>query len=390
MKYFMDIEIPYEKLYRISNYCPISNSNVNIVIIDMNNEESSTDSDSKPSRYYENPTLILSMNHLLRIIFIELLGFRANYLLKRIANKTSNTTIYNIFLKKYKSFAWKIFIIQVHLRLDQIKYKKFKFDELNIDKIFDMRIYMQSKLVSKKIFQHVALVLRNILITILIFFYVLCLLLEGILLIISYKKFTTLSRKLNNRSKERELNNNMYENDKMSMVSLNLSIEERTSRHRKGINFFTKLSLSFLSHFEEEVLRHLLVFKNKIDKEWNEGVKSEESTQMDISLIRPKYMQEILRRKFEMTNATPSGNYMNLHHENQRKLKDPTFRRLTKNIKKNLSLSDAMWTSQVIRRQKGSTTQFIITIEKFTNELVFQAPTLIFEKIIIYFIINTI
>jgi hypothetical protein len=29
---------------------------------------------------------------------------------------------------------------------------------------------------------------------------------------------------------------------------------------------------------------------------------------MDISLIRPKYMQEILRRKFEMTNATPSGN----------------------------------------------------------------------------------
>jgi len=54
MKYFMDIEIPYEKLYRISNYCPISNSNVNIVIIDMNNEESSTDSDSSNEVYNIN------------------------------------------------------------------------------------------------------------------------------------------------------------------------------------------------------------------------------------------------------------------------------------------------------------------------------------------------
>ena len=46
MKYFKDIEILYEKFYFISKYCPISNSNVNTVIIDMNNIELSSDSDS--------------------------------------------------------------------------------------------------------------------------------------------------------------------------------------------------------------------------------------------------------------------------------------------------------------------------------------------------------
>ena len=42
--YFKDIEILYEKYFKISKYCPISNSNVNTVITDMNNIESSTNS----------------------------------------------------------------------------------------------------------------------------------------------------------------------------------------------------------------------------------------------------------------------------------------------------------------------------------------------------------
>jgi len=36
MKYFTDIEILYEKSYIISKYCPISHSNVNTVVTDIN------------------------------------------------------------------------------------------------------------------------------------------------------------------------------------------------------------------------------------------------------------------------------------------------------------------------------------------------------------------
>ncbi|KAG4096056.1 hypothetical protein H8356DRAFT_1356764 [Neocallimastix lanati (nom. inval.)] len=36
MKYFKDIEIIYEKFYIISKYCPISSSNVNTVVTDIN------------------------------------------------------------------------------------------------------------------------------------------------------------------------------------------------------------------------------------------------------------------------------------------------------------------------------------------------------------------
>jgi len=46
MKYFMDIENPYWKLFVISKYCSISNSNVNTVVTDMNNVESSANTDS--------------------------------------------------------------------------------------------------------------------------------------------------------------------------------------------------------------------------------------------------------------------------------------------------------------------------------------------------------
>ena len=51
MKYFNDIEILYEIFYIISKYCPISNSNVDTVITDMNNIELSSDSDSSNEVY---------------------------------------------------------------------------------------------------------------------------------------------------------------------------------------------------------------------------------------------------------------------------------------------------------------------------------------------------
>ena len=54
MKYFKDIEILYEIFYIISQYCPISNSNVDTVITDMNNIELSSDSDSTNEVYNTN------------------------------------------------------------------------------------------------------------------------------------------------------------------------------------------------------------------------------------------------------------------------------------------------------------------------------------------------
>ena len=54
MKYFKDIEILYEIFYIISKYYPISNSNVDTVITDMNNIELSSDSDSSNEVYIIN------------------------------------------------------------------------------------------------------------------------------------------------------------------------------------------------------------------------------------------------------------------------------------------------------------------------------------------------
>jgi len=54
VKYFKDIEILYEIFYIISKYCPISNSNVDTVITDMNNIELSSDSDSSNEVYNIN------------------------------------------------------------------------------------------------------------------------------------------------------------------------------------------------------------------------------------------------------------------------------------------------------------------------------------------------
>jgi hypothetical protein len=43
MQYFKDFEIFYEKIFAISKYCPILNSNVNTVVIDKNNIELSSE-----------------------------------------------------------------------------------------------------------------------------------------------------------------------------------------------------------------------------------------------------------------------------------------------------------------------------------------------------------
>ena len=54
MKYIKDIGILFEIFYIISKYCPISNSNVDTVITDMNNIEQSSDSDSSNEVYNIN------------------------------------------------------------------------------------------------------------------------------------------------------------------------------------------------------------------------------------------------------------------------------------------------------------------------------------------------
>jgi len=65
MKYFKDIEIFYEIFYIISKYCPISNSNVDTVITDMNNIKQSSDSDSSNEVYnINNRNNIVNINNI--------------------------------------------------------------------------------------------------------------------------------------------------------------------------------------------------------------------------------------------------------------------------------------------------------------------------------------
>jgi len=68
MKYFKDIEILYEKFYFISKYFPISNSNVNTAIIDMNNIELSSVSDSS-TKYI---ILIILIIEIILLIIVEI------------------------------------------------------------------------------------------------------------------------------------------------------------------------------------------------------------------------------------------------------------------------------------------------------------------------------
>jgi len=61
MKYSMGIEILYKKkFFIIIKYCLISNSNVSTVVTDMNNVESSTDSDSRNEVYKINYNNIMN------------------------------------------------------------------------------------------------------------------------------------------------------------------------------------------------------------------------------------------------------------------------------------------------------------------------------------------
>ena len=64
MKYFKDNEILYENFYIISKYCPISNSNVDTIITDMNNIELSSDFDSSNEVYNIN-----NINNILILCF---------------------------------------------------------------------------------------------------------------------------------------------------------------------------------------------------------------------------------------------------------------------------------------------------------------------------------
>jgi hypothetical protein len=59
---FMDINILYEKFFIITKYSLISNSNVNTDVTDMNNIESSTDSDSINKEYnINNKNIIITI-----------------------------------------------------------------------------------------------------------------------------------------------------------------------------------------------------------------------------------------------------------------------------------------------------------------------------------------
>jgi len=58
----MDINILYEKFFIITKYSLISNSNVNTDVTDMNNIESSTDSDSINKEYnINNKNIIITI-----------------------------------------------------------------------------------------------------------------------------------------------------------------------------------------------------------------------------------------------------------------------------------------------------------------------------------------
>jgi hypothetical protein len=68
MKYFKDSEVLYEKFLIISKYCPISNSNVNTVITNMNNVESSSDYDSSNEVYNINNNNNKNYNNIVRFM----------------------------------------------------------------------------------------------------------------------------------------------------------------------------------------------------------------------------------------------------------------------------------------------------------------------------------
>jgi len=100
MKYFMDIDILHDKLFSISKYCPISNSNVNTVFTDINNVESNSDSDNSNEIYnYNNSNSVVnnsnsidSANRNINISDSE----NNNIVINNVVNRSTNDNRINI------------------------------------------------------------------------------------------------------------------------------------------------------------------------------------------------------------------------------------------------------------------------------------------------------
>jgi len=93
----MDIEILYEKnfFFIITKYSPISNSNVNTVITDMKNIESSTDSDSSNKGYtINNISFVIIIIEIILLIIVVLvivkIGILILMIVKTIVSLTNN------------------------------------------------------------------------------------------------------------------------------------------------------------------------------------------------------------------------------------------------------------------------------------------------------------
>ena len=92
MKYFKDIEILYEKFFIISKYCPISNSNINTVITDMNIESSSNS--KKVTKFI---ILIIITIEIISLIIVELVIVKNRNI--NIRDSENNNIAANIVVK---------------------------------------------------------------------------------------------------------------------------------------------------------------------------------------------------------------------------------------------------------------------------------------------------
>ena len=92
MKYFKDIDILYEKFYIISKYRPISNSNVNTVITDMNIESSSNS--KKVTKFI---ILIIITIEIISLIIVELVIVKNRNI--NIRDSENNNIAANIVVK---------------------------------------------------------------------------------------------------------------------------------------------------------------------------------------------------------------------------------------------------------------------------------------------------
>ena len=87
-----DIEILYEKFFIISKYCPISNSNINTVITDMNIESSSNS--KKVTKFI---ILIIITIEIISLIIVELVIVKNRNI--NIRDSENNNIAANIVVK---------------------------------------------------------------------------------------------------------------------------------------------------------------------------------------------------------------------------------------------------------------------------------------------------